>query len=150
MPRRIRPQKSSSQLAWAPIWDCQYAKLLPWTAAADGGSIARPVVLDGPDGLLRLRKDLADGDAQLGAGLQDPHAGLLEREVVPVGPRDEAIQDRIVEGPPPVPVGGRLGADTLVPGLPPVRRDGDLGPLVVRPDHASREGQEHRHQEDEP
>ena len=29
MPRRIRPQKSSSQLAWAPIWDCQYAKLPP-------------------------------------------------------------------------------------------------------------------------
>ena len=81
-------------------------------------SIARPVVLDGPDGLLRLRKDLADGDAQLGAGLQDPHAGLLEGEVVPVGSRDEAIQDRIVEGPPPIPVGGRFGADTLVPGLP--------------------------------
>src|SRR5258705_6628671 len=43
---------------------------------------------------------------------------------------DEAIQNRIVEGPPPIPVGRRFGADTLVPRLPPVRRDGDLGPLV--------------------
>src|SRR4029453_18778494 len=50
----------------------------------------------------------------------------------------------------PAPVGGRFGADTLVPRLPPVRRDGDLGPLVAWPDHASREGQEHGHQEDEP
>src|SRR5437899_4076767 len=29
------------------------------------------------------------------------HPGLTEREVVPVGPRDEAVQDRIVEGLPP-------------------------------------------------
>ena len=117
---------------------------------ADEGSVARPVVLDGPGELLRLRKDLADRDAQLGAGLQDPHPGLLEREVIPIGSGDEAVQGRIVEGPPPVPVRGRLSPDPLVLGLPPVRRDGDLGPLVVRPDHASGEGQEHRDEEEEP
>mgnify|MGYP003693904151 CR=1 FL=1 len=88
---------------------------------AGGGSVARPVVLDGPDGLLGLREDLADRDAQLGAGLQDPHPGLLEREVVTVGPRDEAVQDRIVEGLPPIPVVGRFGAETRVPALPEAR-----------------------------
>src|SRR5438034_106531 len=83
-----------------------------------GGSLARAVVLDGPDGLLRLRKDLADRDAELSAGLQNSHPGLLEREVVPVGPRHEPVQDRIVEGLPPIPVVGRFGAETRVPGLP--------------------------------
>src|SRR5678810_974661 len=116
MLRRIRPQKSSSQLAWAPV--------------------ARAVVLDGSDGLLGLRKDLADRDAQLGAGLQDPHPRLLQREAVLVGPRDEPVEDRIVEGLPPVPVVGLLGAEARVAGFPEALGDGDLGSLIVRSDHA--------------
>src|SRR5262249_1122302 len=68
------------------------------------GPIACSVVLNGPDSLLGLREDLTDGDAQLGAGLQDSHTRASEREVFPVGLLDETIQGRIVEGPPPVAV----------------------------------------------
>jgi hypothetical protein len=68
---------------------------------AGRGSLTGPQILNRPEGLLRLRVNLADGDPQLGPRLQDPHAGALEREVFPVRALDEAIQDRIVEGPPP-------------------------------------------------
>jgi len=46
IPRRIRPQKSSSQLAWAPIVDCQYATLpLPPQTDAVRAYMDREVVL---------------------------------------------------------------------------------------------------------
>ncbi len=108
------------------------------------GSIARSVVLNGTDRLLRLREDLADGDAQLSAGLQDPHARASERKVFPVGSLDEAVQDGIVEGLPPVAIPGRLSAHPQIPGFQPVRRHHGLRPLEVWPDHASRTGQERR------
>src|SRR5262249_61432029 len=63
--------------------------------------IARAVVLGGADDLLRLREDLADGDPELRAGLQDAHAGLTQGQVLPVGALDEPVQGRIVERLPP-------------------------------------------------
>jgi hypothetical protein len=127
---------------------------LPVVDAADVNgrcrSIAYSIVLNGPDALLRLREEVTDGDPQLSAGLQDPHARRSEREVFPVGLLDEAVQSRIVEGGPPVAIGGRRRAQPWVPGLQPVRRQHGLRPLVVRPDHASGEGQEHRDEEEEP
>ncbi len=73
LPARLRPDRR------LPVLDAAAAL----KESGGGGSIARAVVLDGPDRLLRLREDLADRDAQLGAGLKDPYPGLLEREVVP-------------------------------------------------------------------
>src|SRR5262249_5522753 len=49
---------------------------------------------------------------------------------------------------PPVTVRARFGAHPLVSGVRPARGDGDLGPLVVRPDHASGGGKEHRNEEE--
>src|SRR5262249_54140000 len=85
-------------------------------------ALAGPEVLDGANGLLRLREYATGGDPQLGSDLEDPHTSLPEREVVAVRPLDQAIQDRIVEGCPPVPVRGGSGADPSVPGLEPAVR----------------------------
>ena len=148
MLRRILPQKSSSQLAWTPTWDCQnWNGPLPAADGARRGPLARAEVLDGADGLLCLREYAAGDDPQLGSGLKDPHTGLSERQVVPVGPLDQAIQDGIVEVRPPVPVRGGSGADPSVPGLDPAVRYRHCRWLVVRADHASGKEEERRTQE---
>ena len=46
----------------------------------------------------------SDGDAELGSGFQHPYACNLEGQVLPVGPLDEPVEDRIIEYPPPVAV----------------------------------------------
>ncbi len=64
---------------------------------------------------LGLRVELAEGDAELGAGPEDPRAGGLERQVLGVGPRDEVVQDGIVEGGPPLDHGGAARGQTACP-----------------------------------
>ena len=61
----------------------------------------RPTAVALPDSDLQLRKHLAGGDAQLGAGLDDAQAGDLQRQVLLVGELDQAIEGRIVERLPP-------------------------------------------------
>ena len=46
------------------------------------------------DGRLHLRVLPAGGDAQLRAGLHDPQAGDLQRQVLLVGELDQAIERR--------------------------------------------------------
>ncbi len=48
-----------------------------------------------------LRVKLTDGGGKLGAGLQDPHAGDLERKIIFVPCLNEVIERRVVEILPP-------------------------------------------------
>ena len=53
-----------------------------------------------PD-LLHLRKLAPRGNAQLGTSLHDPQSGDLQRQALPMGDLDQAIERRVVESPPP-------------------------------------------------
>ena len=84
--------------------------------------------------LLGLGVELAHRHPHLGLGLEDPHPGDLQGQVLAVGALDEVVQDGVVEGPPPVPVGVGAGGHLLVlPRLQPVGVDVRLGFGEVRP-----------------
>ena len=93
--------------------------------------------------MLGLGIQLADRYAHLGLGLQHPHPGDLQRQVLLIGLLDQAIEDRVVEGAPPVPVIIGLGGYLLVlPGLQPILIDVGLGFHEVGPHLGAPGGQE--------
>ncbi len=61
---------------------------------------------------------------ELGAGLDDSQAGDLQRQVLPVGELDQAIERRVVERLPPQAVGGGLRRDARVTSRAPALVDG--------------------------
>ena len=71
-----------------------------------GGAVgvARLVIGRQSNALLRLRKELADRDAELGPRLQHPRPGAEQRQVLVIGDLDQAIERGIVEHLPPVAV----------------------------------------------
>jgi hypothetical protein len=110
-----------------------------------GRVLAEPDRRRAAERLLHLRELLAGGDAELGARLEDPEAGDLQRQVLAVGDLDQAVQGRVVERSPPGGVGGGLGREARVAGPAPAGGDGDLGPLEVGTDRA-RQQQRRREQ----
>ncbi|MCY1499887.1 hypothetical protein D9M68_339160 [compost metagenome] len=95
-------------------------------------------------GLLELRVAAAQGDAQLGAGLQHPQAGDLQVGIVAVRLADQLLQRRVFEHLPPLLV-VRLRteeAGLLQGGAVPVFDPGFLRGLEVRPEaHAAAEAE---------
>lgn len=77
--------------------------------------------MKGTGGLLCLREEFSNGDAELGTGFQYPNTRDPERKVLLVSPVNKPVEDRVVEYPPPVTVLCRVGLHTLVicvqPGL---------------------------------
>ena len=86
-----------------------------------GGPLTCPVIQEGTKGLLGLRKKSSNGDAELGPGFQYPDTRNPQRQVLPVGPVNELVEDWVVEYSPPVAVFCRLWFHTLItciqPGL---------------------------------
>ena len=96
--------------------------------------------------VLLLRVELAERDAELGAGLEDADAGGAEREVLLVRQPDQVRERRVGEDVPPVPVFRARGVDRGVVGFEPLDGDVGLGRLEVGADHAAG-GQQEREQE---
>ena len=83
-----------------------------------------PEFLDRAVKLLGLGIELPHRHPHLGLGLEDPHPGYLQGQVLVVGVLDKVVQDGVVEGPPPVPVIVGAGGHLLVlPRLQPVGVD---------------------------
>ena len=91
--------------------------------------------------MLGLGIELAGDDTQLGPGLQDPHPGNPERQVLPVGGVDELVEGRIFECLPPVFVFCRRGLDSLVTGVHPGLLHLDRRAHVVGPHHGAAQDQ---------
>ena len=94
---------------------------------------AQPVVLERADGLLGLGIKPAHGNAELGAGLEDPDPRHAEREVLAVGGVDEPVEHRVVKCLPPGAVVDRLARQAFAARLAPIVEHCRVRPRVVRP-----------------
>ncbi len=92
-----------------------------------GDARAQEVSLRGARALLRLRKQLADRHAELRARLENPQARDLHWEVLLIGAFDEAIERRIAERAPPMPLDLPMRRHALVAALDPVLLDFGAG-----------------------
>jgi hypothetical protein len=110
--------------------DVEAGAVLPGTAVQLGvATVLVAVQVEGVGaGLLQLRVAPAAGDAELGAGLEDAQGGDAQVGVVDVRFGDQALEQRVVELRPPLPVvrlrvllAGRvqrLAVPVVDPGLP--------------------------------
>jgi hypothetical protein len=86
---------------------------------------------------LRLRIELPNGYAQLGPGFYYPDTSNSERQIFPVSPINELIQDWIIKYPPPAPVICGFGSYPFVYFIYPVWRHLDLRPNKIWPYHGA-------------
>ena len=83
--------------------------------------------------VLRLGEDVAPGDGQRVAGLEDARAVFLEVDVLVVGVGDEIVERGVVEdAPPPAQVGG-MALHAAVAAVDPLRRNFGPRPAVLGP-----------------
>ena len=106
-------------------------------AEALAGAVTRIARVD----TLRLRILQADGDAQLGPGLENPEACYLQAEVLLVGLVDQAAEYRVLKNFPPVLILDTRCIHTGIVSLEPVIRDLRVRPLKIGP-HGGAAGQE--------
>ena len=85
--------------------------------------------------ILLLRKQIADRDPQLSPGGEHAKPRLAQREVLAISVADQAVENRIVEDPPPLAQVVRVGPHALVGGVDPGLGDRRLrgGSNSVRP-----------------
>jgi len=96
-----------------------------------------PVVARRRTQLLLLRVELADGDPELCARLEDADARSQECKILLIGEVDQIRQHRVVERRPPLAILRAAGIDRPGAGLHPVVGDLYRRALEVRTDHAS-------------
>ena len=83
---------------------------------------------------LRLREKLALDDGELGAGLEDARAVLLEIDVLAVGTVDQVVHRGVVENTPPAAKVGGAADDAGIAAVNPLRGHVGLGRAVFRAD----------------
>ena len=83
---------------------------------------------------MRLREQIADGDAELGAGFENAGAGDSQGKILGVGVFDERVERRVVEDGPPLAQAIFLAFNARIRVVDPALGDRRGGTRVVRAD----------------